>query len=297
MSGPLLIACSDLHLTETPPAFRSEEPDWFAAQARQLRWLSELKKELGCPVVIAGDIFDRAQGSSRLVNFVADNLPQSFACPGNHDLPYHSMERLDLSSYGSLIRMGIVDGVRGCRWFKHDDLDIALHLFPYGAALTDCVSQGDINIAVVHHYVWDKDSPLAKFKPECEISLVLDQLKGYDFYIFGDNHKPFQFDNVVNCGSFFRREKGDENYRPSVALIYRDRIELKPIPVESDIVTTIEEKEKKASAYDFSEFFSSLKEAEKMVCDVDRLLEIELERRSICGDLRQAIDRITRGGE
>lgn len=296
MDKPLFLACADVHICENAPSFRSEEPDWFAAQARQLEWLGQMMEKYEVPLVIAGDIFDRAQGSTRLVNFIADHFPKAIACPGNHDLPYHSLDRLDLSSYGSLLRMGKIDGVGGIKRIRVHGHEVAFHLFPYGEPLHPCESAGDINVAVIHHFVWVGDSPLSKFMPDCELGMLLEQMPGYDYYVFGDNHEPFHVDNVINCGSFFRRKKGDEDYQPTVPLVYANHVQFLPVPVHEDIVTTAETKEQKAdSKYDFEQFFQSLKEAEKLSCDISSLLQEELLKQEIKPEVRQAIIAITSG--
>lgn len=294
MSKPLFLACADIHICENAPSFRSEEPDWFAAQARQLDWLKETAEEYDVPVVIAGDVFDKAQGSSRLVNFAADHLPHAYACPGNHDLPYHSLDRLDISAYGSLLRMQILDGVRGCKWYCNGDTEVAFHLFPFGEELRPCVSQGDVNVAVVHHFIWDEGSPLATIMPDCGVDTLLEQMPGYDYYIFGDNHEPFHRGKVINCGSFYRRKKGDETYFPTVPLVFADHVDFIPIPVSTDIVTTAETKEQKAdTTHNFEQFFQSLKEAESLSCDIPSLLREELLKQDIRQEVRDAINVIT----
>ena len=294
MSEPLFLACADIHLCETAPSFRSEEPDWFAAQARQLEWLGSMMKKYDVPLIIAGDVFDKAQGSTRLVNFIADHMPHALSCPGNHDLPYHSLDRIDISSYGSLLRMGKLEGIGGVHTMDIHGTRVSFTLFPFGEPLHPCETDADVNVAVIHHFVWTAPSAMEKIMPDCELNMLLKQMPGFDYYIFGDNHEPFFVDNVINCGSFFRRKKGDDSYQPTVPLVYADHVQFLPVPVHEDIVTTAETKEQKAEAkHNFEQFFQSLKEAEKLSCDISTLVQEELIKQKLSPEVKDAITRIT----
>ena len=130
--------------------------------------------------------------------------------------------------------------------------------------------------------------------PDCELRLLLEQLSGYDYYIFGDNHEPFCVGNVINCGSFLRRKKGDETYQPTVPLVYATHVQLLPVPVHEDIVTSAETKEQKAeNKHNFEQFFQSLKEAERLTCDIPTLLQEELTKQQMRPEVKQAITAIT----
>src|SRR5438034_54953 len=68
-SDVVAIACSDIHLSLNPPLVRTSEPDWLAAQARQLEELASLSKIHSCPIIIAGDLFDKACPSVEFINW------------------------------------------------------------------------------------------------------------------------------------------------------------------------------------------------------------------------------------
>ena len=294
MDKPLLIATADLHLSEAPPAFRSAEPDWYAAQARQLRWLSALSKQYVCPIVIAGDVFDKAIGTTRLSNFAADECPFAYAIAGNHDLPYHRLDKISISLYGSLLRAKKLIDIDGVLRLRSDGVSIALHGFPYGLPLRDCRKQADIDIAVVHRFVWNGRSKIVNILAESHLNVVKQQLRGYDFYIFGDNHGGFVEGNVINCGAFYRRMKGGETWFPTVGLIYRDRIETMAVPVGEDVMSATQLTSKSSgSSYDFSTFFDSLRQAEALSCDVEQLLKDYLLANRVEPDVHHAIMSIT----
>lgn len=301
---PLFIALSDLHLSDQAPIIRSAEPDWYAAMRRQLDWLKNLAHELECPIVIAGDIFDRSIGTSRLINFAFESMPMGYSIAGNHDLPYHSLDKIAVSSYGALIRANRVNHIDGVAVFcGGDDYDkmIALHGFSFGVPFKPCKKAGDINVAVVHQFVWSTGTQPIGIGNGCHIDEILAKLPGYDYYIFGDNHTPFLYstpgkqDNVINCGAYYRRKKGNETYQPYVYAIYVDHVDKIPVPVSEDrFIERAEDKRKNVSGtYDFTEFFESLKQAESLTCDTRELLQAYLRSHKVQEDVLRAIDSIT----
>lgn len=295
MSEPLLLACSDIHLTGTAPVFRSGEPDWWAAQARSLRFLKDKQKQYNLPVVIAGDIFDKAIGDSRLVNFATDNLPFSYAIAGNHDLPYHNVNNIQHSAYGNLLRTKSIFNIEDTVRLTVRGTSIVLHGFWYSRPFAPLKERtADLHIAVVHEYVWAKEFGYYGVPDNVHSDNVKKQLTGYDFLIFGDNHIPFIEGNLVNCGSFYRRTKGHEDFQPVIAEIYKDHIEFVPIPIQDDICGhqgTV--KQDKQTQYDFTEFFQSLRQSENLICDVNDLLQAYLLKHQVRDDLRHALTEIT----
>ena len=294
MTEPLLIAVSDLHLSSVAPTFRSAEPDWWIAQARSLRWLKQLQKQYGCPIVIAGDVFDKAMGDSRLVNFAADNLPFSYAIAGNHDLPYHSIDKVQHAAYGNLIRTKSIVNIEDTIRLTVKGVSIVLHGFWYGRPFLPLQSRSaDLHIAVVHAFVWTGEADDCYVPLETHAATVKTQLTGYDYLIFGDNHIPFIDGNLVNCGSFYRRTKGHDDFQPMAAVIYRDKIEFEPVPTSHDIGGSISKIKKQAESYDFSGFFQSLHQSESLICDVSQLLQDYMVSRSFTEDIRNAMLEIT----
>ena len=62
-SDVIAILCSDVHLSDKPPVARSTEPNWMKAQEHVLVQVNDLAKTYSCPVVCAGDIFDKWDSS------------------------------------------------------------------------------------------------------------------------------------------------------------------------------------------------------------------------------------------
>ncbi len=90
MTSIAAVLVADLHLSDTPPAARSGEPDWRATQAGYLNQVTRLCRRHECPLVIAGDLFDdgwrERRCSPALINLALTYLPdQCYGIPGQHD--------------------------------------------------------------------------------------------------------------------------------------------------------------------------------------------------------------------
>ncbi len=102
----IAILTSDWHLSHKPPIARVEEPDWYAAMERTVTQVVELQNKYDCPLVIAGDLFDKWNPPPQLINFALDELGsltmRAVAVPGQHDLPFHSYDHVESSAYWAL---------------------------------------------------------------------------------------------------------------------------------------------------------------------------------------------------
>lgn len=225
------ILCSDIHLSSRAPIARSAEPDWFLAMDRQLAQLRKLQKKFQCPVICAGDIFDRWYSTPELINFALDQLPDDmYAVPGQHDLPDHSMQEIHRSAYWTLVQAGKVKNIE-----RRTELsDILLYGFGWGDELQH-VPKNDrkdkrIKLAVVHRYCWYTKRTCYPGAPkEGQADNILEALKGIDAVVTGDNHKGFCTEEqtgpyLINPGTFFRRKIDEKDHAPNVGLLHRDGI-------------------------------------------------------------------------
>ena len=248
------ILCSDIHLCHKAPVARSAEPDWYAAMKRPLRQLTRLSSTYDCPVVIAGDIFDHWKSPPELINFAIENLPPDiYAIPGQHDLPFHVLDDMDKSAYGTLVRAERIQDIsHGHPIALSDKLWIwgfawGENVLPRnedyfkggsGKALPDCN-----HLAVIHSYIWMKDRSYPGADKQARVGSWQKKLKGYSAAVFGDNHKGFTFGkHLMNCGAFIRRKIDERKYTPQVGLLnkwgriiphYLDTSQDKFIDVES----------------------------------------------------------------
>lgn len=299
---PLLLFCADIHLSELPPTIRSSEPDWFVAQARQLEWLRTLQNQYQCPIVAAGDIFDRAIGSARIINFAIDNLPIMYTIPGNHDLPYHNIDKVNDSSYGTLVRAGnLLELTSEPTEFHIGNRILAITGFPFDAPPPTSIpvqATNRINIAVIHQYLWTDDCGHYPGVPVTySLTETLKRYPGFDYYIFGDNHIGFLRNNVLNCGTFFQRTRDDVKHPLHVGLLYEDKdvlnIKTIAIPTDYDIINITDAQKAKAVVYDFQELCRALQSSETLMCDVADLLKQYILVHNISVDVQDALYEIT----
>lgn len=227
---------SDLHLSHRAPAFRSDEQDWYAAQARPLAQLRALQEQHQCPVIIAGDIFDDGWRPHRcpaeLINFALGELPERcYAVPGQHDLPYHSYEARDKSAYWTLVRARKIVNLAPGAPVPLEGL--VMHGFPWGQEVKSwtggSVKPFGLRVAVIHAYIWSPGSTYPDAPPEQHYKSWAPRLSGHDVAVFGDNHKPFEAwtkdwsgCRIYNCGGFQVRKSDERDHAPSVGLLYAD---------------------------------------------------------------------------
>jgi len=225
------IACSDLHLTWKPPVARSEEPDWLAAQARGLLEIGKLAEKHECPILCAGDVFDRWNAPVSLVNWALSNIPRGMdfvAIPGQHDLPNHRMEDIERSAYWTLAKTEHLIHLGDVTWNSFTTKDIYVQGFGWGQKLEPCTDTGTrLKIALVHEYIWIDtytSYPGAPDENRLDCSGGGKKYRGWDVVVYGDNHKGFLSERnctkVLNCGTFMRRKTDEVNYKPCVGLIY-----------------------------------------------------------------------------
>jgi hypothetical protein len=246
------ILCSDLHLSHKPPIARSVEPDWYKTMGRYLKQLRDLADHHKAPVVCAGDIFDDGWRPHRcppeLINFAIAHLPRMYAIPGQHDLPYHRYDMVERSAYWTLVEAGVikdlcpVDEVTILPKAKPDQKEVIVFPFPWGFPVKPPpgTSPEFIHLCVAHQYVWCAEKGYPGAPEDQHIRFVLENLRGYDVALFGDNHKGFIWSRegwptVFNHGTFIRRKSDEREYQPHVGLLYSDGgIVLLPYKTDKD---------------------------------------------------------------
>lgn len=228
----IAIFVADIHLQLNAPVWRSNEPDWFAAMKRPLDEIKDIQKKYNCPVICAGDVFDRWNSPPELINFAIENLPFLYSIPGQHDLPLHSYDDIKKSAYWTLVKAGRLLNLPHNEVLNMDG-NITLHGFPFGSKITPPNEKyrRRINIAITHQYVWMEGHSYKTAPIENEINTkTYKQFANYDISVFGDNHCGFMgevFDDKLkkvffNCGSLMRRHSDQIDYRPQIGLLYED---------------------------------------------------------------------------
>jgi hypothetical protein len=239
LRDPIAIVCSDLHLSQKPPACRiiPEGHTWRGIQESYLKQLGGLQKTWDIPVIYAGDIFDKPNPPAELVNHVIEQLPEGWAIAGQHDLPYHNYDDIKKSGLWTLVladKVSLLDP--GIAYLVNEDLYAVG--YPWGWAdkiihpekvqtPVKSHSEKPIYLAVIHSYIYTKSTCYRNPPPEARWNKWIHRLKGYDAAVFGDNHQGFSIFNgghcpIFNCGTFMRRKADEINYTPQVGLLFAD---------------------------------------------------------------------------
>jgi len=233
-SNVLAVVASDLHLSHTPPVYRSPEPDWYATQLGYLRQVRKLCVDYECPFVVAGDLFDKWNSPPELINWTIKNLKMPrgvYAVPGQHDLPHHRYEDVRKSAYWTLVEAGVIEDLtrETIKMVYHpmSNAILNLHGFPWGSEpepLLDVDMQNfsGIHLAVVHDYCWAEGHTYPNADQSKNWKKHKDNFCGFHALAFGDNHKGFVQGRLVNCGGFTCRNSDEFNYKPAVYLLDRN---------------------------------------------------------------------------
>ena len=224
MNRVIAVFCADIHLSHKPPVARSAEPDWYEAMCRPLRQLRAIAEEHNAPIICAGDVFDKWNSPPELINFAIRQLPNMYAIPGQHDLPYHGYEEMRKSAYGVLAQIGIIRNIDSTRHTRFTNL--AISGFPWRKELKPRSERaGGISIALIHQYCWISGHSYPNAPPVQAAFLHSKNLQGYDIAVFGDNHKGFIVSKdplIYNCGALIRRRIDERDYQPMVGLLRED---------------------------------------------------------------------------
>jgi predicted phosphodiesterase len=266
------ILCADIHLSLTPPVWRSNEPDWFEAMKRPLLELSQLQQEHDCPIFCAGDIFDKWNSPPELINFALDCLPNMFAIAGQHDLPLHNLKDMDKSAFCTLVKakkIWILDS-----YLKLSFPGLSVTGSHYGNEEIPIHGIGGVRVHLLHKYVWKKGSSYLNAPEENRIDKVGKEIEKHNIniFVFGDNHKSFSThvgDILIwNCGGLMRRHSDEIDYKPRLGLLYSDgHIEPYYLDVSRDMYLDSVSGEEEDIDLNLQEFFEGLTKLGKSTLD------------------------------
>jgi len=203
-----------------------------------------------------------------------------FAVPGQHDLPYHRLDLIKRSAFWTLVSAGKVTLLSplGLRIGK-------LKAFGFGwdepiKFVPQLQDDGpDFSLAVVHAFVWCRsENGYPGVGNESHVRRFKSLLSGYSFAVFGDNHKGFLVDGLLNCGTFFRRTAAEVDYRPRVGVLYSSgKVKLHYLDTDKDKMEVPSSFEAEPGA-DFDSFMGQLASLEADPLDFREALRKELRK-------------------
>lgn len=239
-----LIITSDWHLRDTTPICRVD--DFETTQWRKVDFISRLQRRLKCPVIHAGDLFEKWKPSPYLLAKTIEHLPKDFyTIYGNHDLPQHNIELKNRCGVYVLEKANVLTVIDGRhwnvdynenQWFEIEGRKIhAAHMMTY---------QGKTP------YPGCTDTPA---------SGLLRKYKDFDLIITGHNHMQFVEKHngrlLLNPGSLTRQSSNERGWKPCVWVwcAKDNSLEQVFLPVELDAVQVperIAEKEQREERID-----------------------------------------------
>jgi DNA repair exonuclease SbcCD nuclease subunit len=313
MSTPITAVLSaDWHLSHKPPAARAET-DWYAVMANYIGQVRSLCGIYKCPLVIAGDLFDRPDNPAELVNFVMKELGsfdhKIYAVPGQHDLFHHDLKDIKRTSYWTLVESNTIINLEP-NVPHYDSCGTWLHGFPWGTPLKPLTVRNKLGrnmgtrLAVVHKYVWTTSTgghPGAK--NEDRSSYFIQSLKGFDAIVVGDNHQSWSisvpgYPRTLNPGSFIRRKADEIDHRPRVGILLDDgTIKENFLDTSKDRFRPAEEVVSTESGLDPEEFLKTLRELGDVTLNFKETVRYFLRQNRVSPKVRKAVLDCLEGGK
>lgn len=279
---------------------------------RSFEQLREVQSITDCPVIVAGDIFDRWNAPAELINFAIDALPKCdvYAVAGQHDLPNHNYDDIERSAYWTLVQSkalrnlapGSMVQVRG----------MVLHGFPWGCPVQSYDPESTkfsrcCHVAVCHSFIYNDRTGYKGAPTEQKQTAYKDRLRGYHAAVFGDNHKGFLSSidsegtpaNLLNCGTFMRRKADEISYKPTIGLLHAGGSMTRVLLDTSDdeFVALEEALELVESVIDMTDFAGALAALGKDGLSFVDAVKKFLDRNSIADNVRQRVMEAVASGE
>lgn len=301
----IAVVSSDWHISDKPPIARSCEKDWFEVQRCAIEQVLTLCQDYDCPLLLAGDIFDKWKQPPETITFLINMLrefPRVLAVPGNHDLPNHQYDDRERSAYHTLECAEVLTTIHPHGYLRLTE-DILVYGFPCGYQPPCKMKENKnlLSIALIHDYIWITDADYPGAPIERRFDQYNKKLKGFDLACFGDNHTGFCCDRLkrplINCGTLLRRKMNEKDYEPMVGLIYDDgSIEDHKLDCSEDKFIDIDQGLSLIeSALDMTEVISSLSELADQASNFIDAVHNWMEKNGIKGRLRKLIqDSLTK---
>ena len=256
-NGNKYIITNDLHLRPDKPRCRLDE-DWMDTQRKAIQFVYDTAVENNADVIIAGDLFHYPHVPDFVKNMFLEialaSKRKTYIIPGQHDLPWHSWDKVHKSSFGTIWELVKA----GHPYFKYakEIADAA----PYGQEIEDT----NKNMVIMHRLVY-KNSVPEYIDDGIIAEELLKQFEYAGYIICGDNHDGFIYEEdyryVINTGCLIRQAADKKNYQPFICLLDTDKGIVKKIfvPDQADLVTDEYLKDEEERSEKVEAFVSSIK--------------------------------------
>ena len=217
-----VVITADMHLRDSKPKCRTD--DFYEAQMDKLRQVLEIVERYNAMWVDAGDFFHQARPSYKLISDVLDILTSFkqpvFSLCGNHDQPWHNMEKIQDSGIGVLHAAGAVVFL--------DDVPVKYGPFriygcPYGGEIPEAKKWAGMNILVYHGMVWPNRRGMIPGVEGILAKQMLHSHPEFNIIASGHNHQTFCAESknrlLCNVGSLSRQTADQIGHRPCVLIV------------------------------------------------------------------------------
>ncbi len=260
---------------ERVPECRTD--DFLKAQKNKIYFIKQLQEKYSCPILVAGDLYDKGNPSHELNEWLLRLLPnEMYTIPGQHDLWYHRIDSLHKSGLGVLGAAGKVKIISDNFILIKSQKEVFTVVVGFGwrtilLSATKIISEKEIayleegtknkikKVALCHTLAYEK-KPWPDAPDSGNAKTIMKKLKGFDLIVCGDNHQPFTIKHgnqlLVNPGSLMRMSADQIDHRPRVYLWYADTNEVAAVylPIDDGVVTRghlekVEERDKRMEAF------------------------------------------------
>jgi hypothetical protein len=261
-----MILCSDLHIRLSIPRARIDS--FFETQERKIRFLFQQAQDSDGVLLIAGDFFHIAKPGEGLLRWMISLIKEYsitiILCPGQHDLPGHSLEQISNSGIGVLESAGVIHiltkaygpmtfgdwAIWGCAYGEEPD-----------KAMVDTTRKN----LILWHKMIIQEIPLWPGQIAEKAPAILRKYPQFSVICTGDNHQSFYTMNgskrfLVNPGSITRQTAAQVDHRPHIYKWENGVLTPIPIPIEDNVLDLSElsqEKERDSRIISFVERLNS----------------------------------------
>lgn len=285
------VVTADWHLREDLPICRSDI-DWFETQRSAVHFTFDYAKRIGAEVIIDGDICHRPHIHPSLIAMFLQEVSlfggNVYIIPGQHDLPYHSMEYVDRSSYGILkaamkLTTNLIDGSK---------LGLTI---PFGM-LEDRVYNEASKFLLLHQLTFASSQDMPPIDEGVLADDLLDRFPNVNWICLGDNHHHFHVKrgdrHVINPGCLVRQSADLIDYTAGFYVLdtsSEESVEFVEVPdvgtVSNDHIVKEKERDDRIEA-----FVSSLEKGVEM--SLDFVSNMQAKMSSLSPGARDVLDEM-----
>ena len=294
-----LLLMGDSQIRDDIPICRTD--DYQAEMVRKFKWIIQLAiKENVDAIVHSGDLFDRGRPvqSQLLEIMLIESLKilkeyyiPFYIIPGNHDLPYHSMDHITRSSLGVIFSSDCIHQL------TNSYTKIGFHGricgFPWGEGIqhNDKVRKdfSDTKVVVWHGMVTHNELVPGAL----DATKLLKDFPEYDLIVTGHNHQKFTVEHegrhLVNPGSMMRENIDQIDFEPAVWIYDNGVVFEHLIPIVKGVISRDHKQKTEERDEKIRVFIEKMREDYTVGLDFRKNMETYLLKNPVSKDVENLI--------